>query len=183
MLNKPISPFVWCNAVLKCLSTEQSNFQASELCPLQRPGTPLAWPDCENKLQMTKCNYNFKSRNRSRHNKPQHGQLACHNSWVWNSTVKAFTESSISSTGHSCGMSRVWKAADKLLLITSLQVVELIEKIFIPTPKQLSLCHATPNNAKQCQCQLGLEKHELWYQGTGGSAGKVWGPRVHSASL
>lgn len=75
--------------------------------------------------------------------------------------------------GTRCGMSRVWRAADKLLLITSLQVVALIKKYLFPTPTQLSLGHASPNNLRQCRCQLGIEKHGLWNQGNDSSVGKV----------
>lgn len=156
MLNKLISSFVWCNAVLKRLSTAHSNLEAGGLCPLQSPGTPLAWPDCENKLQMTKCNCNFKSRNQSRHNKPQCSQLACHNSCVWNSTVKAFTLLYFlhGALGAEC------PEFEELLISRSwLQVYKLLywsKKYLFPTPTQLSLCHASPNNLRQCQCQLGI---------------------------
>lgn len=143
MWNKPISPSVWCNEVLKCLSTKHSNLKAGGLCPLQSPGTLLAWPDCENKLQMTKRNCNFKSRNQTRHNKPQSSRLTCHNSCVWNSTVKAFRVLTFPPSGHSVCNVRLGKAADKPLLITSWHVVAFIKKIFIPSPKQPCLCHPT----------------------------------------
>lgn len=146
MLNKPASPFVWCNEVLKCLSTECSNSQASGWCPLQSPGALLAWPDCENKLQMTKCNCNFQSRNQTRHNKPQSSRLTCHNSWVWNSSVKVLTVlTCLHGAFHV--KDQIWKAADKPLLITKLQLV-VNRKYIYPNPqKTLSV----PPNPKQCR--------------------------------